>query len=253
MKIPFKFKDVVHKVAVKFIPASLPGAKKPFYVKAVNQPELDIAGIAAKANIYKMNCDPNVIEEGLTKGMELIYYLVAAGYRIKTPIFSLRIRIPGEFDGIESQLPDGCFPVARLKTNPVFNKYLRDFVKVKFDGREEGESFISNAVDEATGRVNEVMTKGNILTINGRGLKLECPDGKKTQMGVFFLPANGVPIKAAVVAWNASKVLKVIVPPEMVVGAAYQIAVETWSSTKGNQGALKNGRDIRSRFKLTVA
>jgi len=253
MKIPFKFKDIVHKITVKFVPASLPGAKKPFYVKAVNQPELDIAGIAAKANVFKVNCDPNVIEEGLTKGIELIYYLVAAGYRVKTPLFNLRIRIPGEFDGTETQMPDNCFPVARMKTNPVFNKYLRDYVKIKFDGRDEGESFISNAVDEATGSINEVMTKGNILTINGRGLKLDCPEGRDTQMGVFFKPDCGAPIKAGAVAWNASRMLKVIVPLELAAGTAYQIAVETWSSTKGHAGILKNGRDIRSKFTLTVA
>jgi len=253
MRIPFQFKDIVHKITVKFVPASLPGAKKPFYVKAVNQPELDIAGIAAKANVFKVNCDPNVIEEGLTKGIELIYYLVAAGYRIKTPLFNLMIRVPGEFDGTETRMPDGCFPVVKLRINPAFRKYLREYVNVAFDGKEDGDGFISKAVDEATGRTNEVMTRGNILTIKGRGLKLECAEERKTQMGVFFKPDNGAPIKAAVIALNAPKQLKVIVPPELAVGTAYQIAVETWSSTKGRPGALKKARDIRSGFTLTVA
>jgi len=253
MKIPFQFKDIVHKITVKFIPATLPGAKKPYNVKAVLQPELDIAGIAAKANVFKMNCDPYVIEEGLTKGMELIYYLVAAGYRIKTPLFNLRMRIPGEFDGIETQMPDGTFPVARLKTNPVFRKYLEEHVKVVFDGREESEGFISTAVDEATGLTNEVMTRGHILSINGRGIKLESDEAQKDQMGVYFKADTGLPVKADIVAWNMPKLVKVIVPPQLTVGTDYQITVETWSSPKGTPGVFKKARNVRSGFRLTAA
>jgi len=253
MKLPFVFKDIVHKITVKFVPASLPRAKKPFYARAAYQPVLDIAGIAAKANIFKMNCDPYVIEEGLTKGMELIYYLAAAGYRIKTPLFNLRIRVPGEYEGTETQMPDGTFPEARLTANPAFRKYLRDHVTVEFDGREESGGCISNAVDAATGRTNEVMTRGNMLTIKGSGLKLESAEERKDQMGVFFKPPDGAPVKAAIVAWNAPKQLRVIVPPELAAGTEYQIAVETWSSTKRRQGALKQGRSMCSGFTLTAA
>jgi hypothetical protein len=86
----------MHKIAVKFTHAFLPEAKKPYYLKAVHQPELDVHGIASKAGVYNIETSPKVIEEGLNAGMELIYYLAADGYKIKTPLFNLKIRVPGE-------------------------------------------------------------------------------------------------------------------------------------------------------------
>jgi len=53
MAIDFKVKDVIHKIAVKFIHAFLPDAKKPYYLKAAHQPELDIHDIASKADGFK--------------------------------------------------------------------------------------------------------------------------------------------------------------------------------------------------------
>ncbi|MDR2053634.1 MAG: hypothetical protein LBP80_09485 [Treponema sp.] len=74
----------------KFVHAFLPDAKKPYNLKAVFQPELDIHGIASKAEVYNIEADPRVIEEGFTAACELIYYLAADGYKIKTPVFNLR-------------------------------------------------------------------------------------------------------------------------------------------------------------------
>ena len=96
MAVDFTLKDIMHKVAVKFVHTFLPEAKKPYNLRAMHQPELDIHGIASKANMYKFVIDPKIIEEGMIAGFELIYYLVADGYKIKTPLFNLKIRVPGE-------------------------------------------------------------------------------------------------------------------------------------------------------------
>ena len=61
--------------------AFLPEAKKPFNLKAAHQPELDIHDIASKADVYNIGTSPKVIEEGMTAGMELIYYLAADGFK----------------------------------------------------------------------------------------------------------------------------------------------------------------------------
>ena len=253
MSLDFKVRDVMHSIAVKFIPAFLPRAKKAYYLKAVHQPELDVHGIASKAAIYNINTSPKVIEEGFYAAMELIYYLAADGYKIKTPLFNLSIRVPGEYTGSETHLAAGSFPVARLRTSPAFRKYLKEFTTVEFDGKDETDGFIARAVDEATGIVDEVMTRGNILTINGYGLKLESDEAHKDLMGVFFKPASGVPIKASVVAVNENRTLKVLVPAQLTDGMAYQIAVETWSSPRGYPGICKKARDMRSDFSLIAA
>ena len=52
--IDFIARDVMHQIFVRFVKAFLPKAKKPYYLKAVNQPVLDIHGIASKAEVYNI-------------------------------------------------------------------------------------------------------------------------------------------------------------------------------------------------------
>jgi hypothetical protein len=160
MAIDFNVNDVMHRIVVKFIHAFLPEAKKPYNLKAVHQPELDIHGVASKADVYNIGTSAKVIEEGLTAGMRLIGYLAADGFRINTPLFNLKIRVSGEYDGSETRLPDGIFPVARLQTSAAFRKYLKERVKVDFSGIDQSDGLIAEVRDEATEMVDEVVTIG---------------------------------------------------------------------------------------------
>jgi hypothetical protein len=92
--IDFIVKDVIHKITAKFIHAFLPDAKKPYNLRAVHQPELDVHGIASKADVYNITTPPKIIEEGLNAGIELIYYLTADGYKIKPHVFRTRRQLP---------------------------------------------------------------------------------------------------------------------------------------------------------------
>ena len=161
MAIDFRVRDVMHNIAVKFVHAFLPEAKKPYNLKAVHQPELDIHAIASKADVYNVQTSPKVIEEGLNAGLELIYYLVADGFKIKTPLFNIKLRVPGEYDGSETHLAHGVHPRARLQTSAAFRKYLEQNVKIEFDGIDSNDGHIGEVIDEATGIVDEVMTIGN--------------------------------------------------------------------------------------------
>jgi hypothetical protein len=253
MNIDFKVKDVIHNITVKFVSAFLPTAKKQFNLRAVNQPELDIHGIASKAHVYNITTRPKVIEEGLTAGIELMYYLAADGYKIKTPLFNLGIGIPGEYDGSETSLPEGVFPVARLKTSTTFRKYLREHIRLVFDGLHDNSGLIAKATDEATGLVDELMTRGHILTISGYGLKIESEETQKDIVGVFFKPTTGTPVKAPVVVVNNPRTLKVLIPSGLKKGTAYQVIIETMSSLQGSGTMLKKVRNLCSEFTLTAA
>jgi hypothetical protein len=253
MAVDFIIKNVIHRIAVQFVNATLPNLKKAFHLKAVYQSEIDIHGIASKADMYNISTSPKVIEDGLNAGIMLMYHLAADGYKIKTPLFNLRIRIPGQYEGTEDSLPPGIFPVARLQTSVAFRKFLKENVKLEFAGIDNGQSFISKATDNATSLTDEVMTKGNIITIHGRGLKIEGDEDHKDSVGVFFIPKSGVPIKASTIVVNTHKILKVLVPTELTKGVSYQLAVETQSSLKTKGYTLKNGRDIRSEFRLVAA
>ena len=249
----FTIKDIVRKIIVKFTPAFLPNAVKPYNLKTVHQTELDINGIAMKAAVFNIPTSPKVIEEGLNAGFELMYYLAATGYTIKTPIFNLKISVPGQYDGTETHLPDGIYPMARLQTSAEFRKYLKEKVQVEFDGKDICESFITEAKDEATGNVSTMLTRGNILTINGTGLKIEGDDANKGKIGLFFVPKSGTPIKASTIALNNPRSLIVHIPTELKKGVSYRLSVETQSSPRNGGGILKKVRNFSSEFTLTAA
>jgi hypothetical protein len=193
-----------------------------------------------------------VIEEGMNAGMELIYYLVADGYKVKTPLFNLRMRLPGEYTGDEGRLPDGVYPEARMHSAAAFRTYLRDTVKVDFAGIADDTGHIGEATDEATGNVDETATIGDILVIHGHGLKVEGDDAHKAEVGVYFETTDKSRIKCGRVAVNEPKTLKVIVPAGLAAGTAYTLVVVTQSSVAHGSALLKGLREIRSDFSVTA-
>ena len=252
MTFGFTFKDVMHKIAVKFTHAFLPEAKKPYYLKAVHQPELDVNGIASKADVYNIGTSPKVIEEGLNAGMELMYYLAADGFKIKTPLFNLKIRVPGEYDGSETFLAEGVHPVARLQTSAAFRKYLKERVKIEFDGLDQSDGLIAEVKDEATGLIDEAASWGKILTIHGYGLKIESDEAHKNEVGLFFEREGNNPIKADAIAVNEPRTLKVVVPLALALDESYTLKIVTQSSAKHGSTLLKNPREMRSEFALVT-
>ena len=252
MAIDFAVKDILHRIQVRFIHAFLPEAKKPYNLKAVHQPELDIHGIASKAEVYNIETSPKVIEEGLNAGIELIYYLAADGFRIKTPLFNMKLRVPGEYDGSETHLPQGVFPTVRMQISPAFRKYIRERVTTEFGGIDQSDGLISEAYDEATEMTDEVATIGNLLTIHGFGLKIEGAELHKDAIGLFFEPeCGGAPVKADIIAVNEPRTLKVIVPA-LKAGVQYRLKVVTQSSARTSTHLLKELRESLSDFSLTA-
>jgi hypothetical protein len=183
--------------------------------------------------------------------MELIKYLAAEGYKIKTPLFNLKIRVPGEYDGSETFLPHGTHPVARLQVSAAFRKYLQEKVHVEFDGIDQSDGLIAQVTDEATGAVDEVATIGNLLTIHGFGLKIEGDGAHQDETGLFF-EGYPAPVKAEIIAVNEPRTLKVIVPPGLSAGAQYRLLSVTQGSTKTHSHLLKEVRETRSDFTLTA-
>jgi hypothetical protein len=249
--ITFKLKDILHKSLGKFVPAWLPNAKKPYNLRAVFQPELDIHGIASKAEVYNIETDPKVIEEGFNAACELIYYLIADGYKIKTALFNSWLRLPGEYDGSETGLAPGLHPELSMQIAAALREYIKDRVKVQIDGIDDAVGLIAEALDEKTGLVDQVMTIGNLLTLHGYGLKLEGEAAQQPVIGLWF-DGPGSATRAEIIPVNEPKTLKVIVPAGLTVGSEYGLVIITQSSTKHGAALLKHRRTLRSSFKLTV-
>jgi hypothetical protein len=252
MALDFTVKDVIHKIHARFVRSCLPGAKKKYNLRAAFQPELDIHGIASKAEVYNISTSPKVIEEGLKAGMELIHYLAADGYRIKTPVFTLSIRFPGEYDGTENRLNDGLYPEARMRVAQAFREYVKEKVQVEITGIMTSEGCISGVIDEATGIANQSVTAGNLLTVYGMGLKVEGDQEHKDLIGVFFENTAGKRYKAKSLAVNQPKTLKILAPENLPKGTGYRVVVVTQGYPRSNGLLMKGTREIRSDFALAV-
>jgi hypothetical protein len=246
MALDFKARDIIHNIVAQFVHAFLPDAKKPYNLKAEFQPELDVHGVASKAVVYNISTNPAVIEEGVNAFMELVYYLVADGYKVKTPLFNLRMRLPGEYTGDETHLLEGIYPEARLQTAAAFRQYLRDTVKVEIAGIEGDNGHIGETLDEATATVDDTATIGNILTVRGHGIKVE--GEAANNVGFFFEPASGAPIQATIIPVNEPRTLKVIVPAGLTVDTDYKLVVVTQSPVGHSGTLLKNSRRVESDF-----
>jgi hypothetical protein len=133
-----------------------------------------------------------------------------------------------------------------------FREYIKERVGVQFDGVDQADGLIAEAVDEATGQVDEGVTIGNLLTIRGYGLKIEGDDEHKDEAGLFFEDGAGSVVKVGIIAVNEPKTLKVIVPAGLAIRTEYTLKVVTQSSAKGGGALLKNVREVRSDFKLVV-
>jgi hypothetical protein len=250
MALDFIVKDVIHKVMARFVPAYLPDAKKPYCLRAAFQPELDIHEIASKAEVYNIEADPRVIEDGFNAACELILYLVADGYKIKTPLFNLNMRLPSEYDGAETRLADGVRPEARLSASRFLRDYIRDRVNVEFVGIADTNGLVAETVDESDGAVDTAMTEGKILTIRGYGLKIEGDAEHAAKVGLFFDNEADALVKAKIIAVNEPRTLKALVPEELSPPKSCSLKIVTQSSAKGNGALLKNLREMRSEFKL---
>jgi len=252
MRIDLSDKDKMHEIAVKFTNAFLPSAKKPYNLKAVLQPELDVHGIASKAAIFNIKTDPHIIEEGLTVGMNLMFYLLADGYRIKTPLFNMKIGVPGEYSGNETRLPDGLYPTVNIQPSAAIRRYIKDRVELVFAGFENTDGFIGEAIDEATGLVDKTATIGKLLTIHGYGLKIESDGQHKDEVGLYFEKPDTHMIKADNIAINEPRTLRVVVPTSLVPGERYQLHLVTQGSAKSKRQLLKETREMSSRFAITA-
>jgi hypothetical protein len=248
MSVIFNVIDKIHNIIVKYVPAYLPEAKKPYNLKPVHQPALDIHGVASKADVYNVTTDPSVIEAGLNDGLRLMRYLAADGYRITTPLFSLRIRVPGEYDGSENSLPDGVHPVVRLRSSADYREYVKERVKIDFSGIEPPKGRIAGFLDIEENEYKTIFVPGDQFLLTGSGIKVA---GDNPSRGVYFVPEDDPAheVRVTRIARNSQSEIIGICPQtghlrnKIVIGTQYS----------GNSKYLKTIRTIESSFVIEEA
>jgi hypothetical protein len=252
MAIDFKLKDVMHRILVKFYPAYLPDAKKPYTLRTVYQPELDVHEVASKADVYNIHTSPKIIEEGTNAFMELATYLAADGYKIKTPLFTLKVSVPGEYTGEETHLPEGTTPQMRINRGAEARQYISEHVVLQFDGKEENTGYILNTVDTYDGSTDEYLTLANPFEIHGAGLKIAADDEHAADVGIFLEGATSgtrYPVKMSLITTNHTNRLVATCPiVNIVADTEMYIIVRTQSAVKGGGTLLKDVREMKSDF-----
>jgi hypothetical protein len=254
MAILFNAKEVTHRITAKFFPAYLPGAKKHYNLRAVHQPKLDIRGIASKAEAYGIPASPLLIEEGMTLGMELIYYLVSDGYEIDTPVFHLKVSFPGEYEGHETSLPDGVYPRGKISLSARLREYMRRNIEPQFEGVAQNEGYIGSFYDKYGGTTDTFITPGKLFIIHGNGLKI-ASDGEHTNdVGLYYEDAGtGARLLQDMrdIAQNEPTIISGEAPSDLTPGKSYYIVIRTLSQTRGCN-LLKHIREVKSEFTITV-
>ncbi|MDR1102712.1 MAG: DUF4469 domain-containing protein [Tannerella sp.] len=247
-----KVKDVIHHVNVWYVSNTLPDAKKPYIARPEPLPYLGVGEVAAKASLYGENIDPEEMIRYVERYFTVGAYLVADGYGIENAFFRTRIRVPGEYDGGETSLPEGEYPEARINASAAFRTYIRNHVQFSFKGIDETRGHMFRFLDDATGQ-DSVMTAGNLLRIYGTGLKIAHDDKPEhaAEAGLWFVNANNpdVRMRATAVAVNEPRTVVGLVPVNLSDGP-YYVEIVTQTSVKHSGTLLKELRTVRSEHTL---
>jgi hypothetical protein len=245
-----KQKDVIHHVEVWFEQNTLPEARKPYSARSQVLPYLNVEEVATKAALYGLNIDAEEMARYVKSYNSLCAYLVADGYGVENALFRTRIRIPGEYDGYETSLPEGLHAAPRINTSPAFQQYIREHVKLDFKGIDETQGHMLAYLDEASGTDTKI-TLGRLLHIHGTGLKIAHDDEQEhiDAAGLWFIRVENptVRVRAVSVAVNEPKQIVAVVPDNLSPGSDYYLEIVTQSGAKKGGYMLKDMRTMRSK------
>jgi hypothetical protein len=246
-----KPKDVLHHVDVYFVLNTLPEAKKQFILRSAPLPYLNVREVATKAGIYGQNIDEEEMERYVNAYFNLSAYLVADGFGVENMFFRSRLRLPGEYEGYETSLPEGDFPEVRMNAAAGLRDYIREHVKLNFKGIDESSGRMIKFLDEASGLDNKI-TRGNLVHINGVGMKIASDEEHAATCGLWFVRSGStVRTRATAVATNEPRTVVALVPAGLTASYEYYIEIVTQSRLKSG-GLLKEPRTIRSDHAFAV-
>ena len=114
---------------------------------------------------------------------------------------------------------------------------------------------IAEIVNHVTGEIDLTVNAGAIFYVRGMGLKIEADDLHAAEAGLFLEDADTgacTRIDAVNIALNEPRELRAIAPTTVVAGKQYCVVVSTQASAKNSTHLLKNIREMKSDFTITV-
>ena len=140
---------------------------------------------------------------------ETAAYIVSEGDGINLPLFNVGFSLSGIFDGaMDSYDPRRH----RLHANITKGKVLRNAeseVKLSKINASSPQPLILEVTDSVTGRVDEVLTSGGAVEINGVHIKIA---GDNAACGLYFVNEDGAETKAVTVIQNKPATVISLIP-----------------------------------------
>jgi hypothetical protein len=252
MAVDFDPSSIRHTLSAQFVPATLPTAEEPYNLKAVSQTRYNVHDLVSLAvETYNLKSDAKMLEEDFLTLCRVIFQVMSEGGIVETPLGIFSTKLPGVYKGTETDLKAGHVPEARILVSPEMRRFVAA-VKVAIVGFMETNGFIAEAVDLATGKVDEVMTIGDVVEMLGVGIKIESTPEWASHCGLFLVRPGQTAVRVVRIIDNTPRKITFLVPPGVTAGQEYTLQIVTMSSAKSPGVLLKNYRSMRSDFKLTA-
>ena len=153
---------------------------------------------------------------------ETAAYIVGNGDGINLPLFNIGFSLSGVFDGAT----DSYDPKRhRLHANISKGTVLRNAeseVKLTKINASSPQPQILEVKDSVTGKVDEVLTAGGAVEINGVNIKIA---GDNAACGLYFVDENGAETKAVTVIQNKPATVLSLIPA--LATGSYRVKITT--------------------------
>jgi hypothetical protein len=152
-------------------------------------------------------------------------YQMCDGYAVNTGYFNATTLVRGVFDSkTENFDPKKHSVIFQFNQGELLRNEIPT-IEVEVLGLAEVGSFIGQVTDVKTSTVNELLTPGRNLRINGSKLKLA---GENPAVGIYFInhaTSESIKVDASDIVINSPSELLIVIPP--LATGSYRLEVQT--------------------------
>jgi hypothetical protein len=241
--------EVLHRIRAKLYPNYLHNVEGAYLARTDDEASLSIEQVCAA---MKNRGGYTGSYEDAVEHVKLFFdeaaYQLCDGFSVNTGYYSLHPRIGGTWESPA----DPCDPAKHpLRFSFRALKPLRDLaahIEVLIEGVAETAGFIAEVTDVTTEAVNETLTPGGMIAIEGHKIKIA---GDNADCGVYFVSAANAAQRVKVTGHlaenTASKIIGII--PAL---AAGQWKLELVTQFTGSGTLLKEPRTITAGAAFTA-
>ncbi|MDR1398531.1 MAG: DUF4469 domain-containing protein [Treponema sp.] len=239
---------ILHTIKAWLYPNYFQHVDGKFIARAKAETPLSVENVCASATTRGR---ANVSYETMVEAVRLYYseamYQLADGFSVNNGYYSIHPTIKGAFENAESPMDP-----EKNKIDFTFQKRkgMRDlfqYITVQLQGLAQTDAFIGDVLDIITQSVDDTLTPGGVIAVNGYKIKVDGPD---VDNGFYFIEdASGTRTKMATYFVENRPSRVVVLTPALAAGV-YHIEIRTQYS--GSVSPLKTPRVVGYAPGLTV-